>query len=811
LPPRWIWPDNPGASPKPMSSYPDESQHSPEPDRTTRRINHLVLYAVVTLGILLFTIFLVSRAQAPVQTSPVTRTAPANLPAAVGDTPTPVEVTVTPTLRPTFTPRPTGTSTITPTPTQTPTRTLSPSLTPAVPIEENEHYTLQVWTPELASRAMEILEAYPETLSTFARGEDNSGYYASFTFAMLAQREALLRLEAAPQAFDWHWRLAYNQARTGDPAAISTFTRLIAEELNADRVQLVDLYLWGVGQDPPVIIDVIPIDTPVGLLGSSLVKVSAGENGSGFFWLLESPGRFEAYPLTNDFNFIHPTQVNYFLADVTGDGSLEAGIFPARVAGLHRYALPRIFQLERQPPIELDFESPVLAEIGPDFENNWEPVPPGEGEGDLQFISDVFPPCPVTVRHIYEWNGQAFEFLEETYTLNPQPNLLSYCTLVVEHSASVWGVDTTIQLMETLLPIWPPEQTVSGDPFPADALDEWRYRLSIYHALAGDEVQARGYANSILSNPAAVGSRWVAPAQEFLEVYQSPRDIYRACLLTRFCNPRRALEAFVQTLAPEEYSRLGDVLEVAGVQVRSHGFFDFDSDGETERWLLLRHQPGGQLEFWIFVPAQEEVKALFVDFLEHDRPNVAYIESTDDPPLVQVGPEMTIQLIKQGPVKEPVVRQAIQQVVFSADRTLQALDEIEADLLTGGDPAQAREELIDLEGSSFFTCSYLLCPRFFYLLGLSNELAGNEIQAVDAYLELWRRYLGHPLVAVARLKLAGPAIPPGPTITPTPTGIRATPTRTSTSAGPVQTSTPTATSSGLQPSATPTIPVYPYP
>jgi hypothetical protein len=233
------------------------------------------------------------------------------------------------------------------------------------------------------------------------------------------------------------------------------------------------------------------------------------------------------------------------------------------------------------------------------------------------------------------------------------------------------------------------------------------------------------------------------------------------------------------------------------------------------------------LEFWVLVPGTQRVEALFVGFLEHDQPGLVYIEPLDDPPFVQVGTEISFQLVETAPGRDHAIRLDEPPVVFSADRTQQVLDQVEAELLSGGDPSQARVELIDLEGSSFFTCSYLLCPRYFYLLGLSNELAGNEIGAVEAYLELWRRYLGHPLVAGARLKLAGPAIPPGPTITPTRTGTQRTPTRTLLPAS--RTSTPTPTQTGGQPSPThtatlgafsdaqpsptltPTVPGYPYP
>jgi hypothetical protein len=423
----------------------------------------------------------------------------------------------------------------------------------------------------------------------------------------------------------------------------------------------------------------------------------------------------------------------------------------------------------------------------------------------------------VTVSHVYDWNGQAFEFNTARYELNPVPELLSFCSLVVEHSANVWGVETTIQLMETILPTWPPESTVNGDPFPEDALDEWRYRLALYHAMLGNEAQALGYANAITSNPATPDSSWILPAQEFLAAFQTPRDIYRVCLPSRFCDPRFAFQGLVSTLPADDYPRAPEILKEAGVTIRASGFFDFDNDGETERWIVLRHQPGAELEFWILAPIDTGLKALFVDFVESDQLGISYLEPLDEPPVVLIGQELTFRFEKQGANREPSVFHITPQPIFSADRTKLALDQVEAALLSGGDPAQARDELVKIEQSPFFTCSYLLCPRYLYLLGLSHELAGDEQQAVEAYLELWRQYLGHPLVNMARLKLSGPAIPPGPTLTPTRTGTQPTPTRTRTptsTGGGQSTSTPTPTLSaagGSQPTSTPTLTLEPYP
>jgi hypothetical protein len=141
---------------------------------------------------------------------------------------------------------------------------------------------------------------------------------------------------------------------------------------------------------------------------------------------------------------------------------------------------------------------------------------------------------------------------------------------------------------------------------------------------------------------------------------------------------------------------------------------------------------------------------------------------------VQIDPDITFHYIKLDPEEEPVIVLVEPEVIFSSDRTEMDLDNLEEILLTGGDPAFVQEELIVLSKSPHFTCSYLLCPRFLYLLGLASELANDELSAVAAYLDLWRQYPAHPYTIMARFKL-GSTYNPTPTVLPT---ISNTPTHT---------------------------------
>ena len=798
------------------SSSPD--QPSPENGRkfTSQQIILISILGGILLIVLVASILVLTRSQSapeqktsePIEVVLSTQPVPSLTP-----TTTPI-----PTFRSTFTPKPTRTPTISPTSTVTPLPTLLPSLTPAFPSEHNDQYELINWTPELATQLIDLLEVYPETLSGFARGADNQGYYEAFQYAIFSQQEALHRFATAPQARDWLWQLAFNLARTSNPEAGKTYANLITQELNSGQVSLDELYRWGLDRTPQVIIEVIPLDTPSDDLSSNLIKVSAGDNGSSLFWLIEKPNGFVNFPLTSDFNFSQPSSINHFLVNLLGTNNTVVGIYPTIVYDSFNYITPRIFSLDQQPPVELGFESISPPAIGPEFTNNWEPIEPGAGEAVLQFEDVIFAACPVTVNHSYRWVGNVLSFIQASYEIEPDLDLLSYCEVVINHAFNVWGVEPTIQLMETLLPSWPPESTTTGGDYPEDALDEWRFRLSLYHGLLGNWAESTGYANNIISNPASPDSRWIAPAAEFLEIYQVQRDIYKACLPSTHCDPGLAFKSLAATFTPKEYPDLINILENAGVTVSSFGYFDFDNDGNSERWVVIRHYPGTLLELWIMQPNETGISAIFVDTIETDSPRLTYLEPISEPPIVKLDPDTTFQLVKQGPDLEPVVVMVEQEVIFASDRTKLELDYLEVTLFTGGDPAFVQQELLILRTSPHFTCSYLLCPRFLYLLGLANELANDERSAVNAYLELWRDYIDSPFATMARFKLLS-TITPAPTFTPT-TTLTPTPTNTSTVTptlpGTAGTPSPTATDSlpGYPPPVNPTLntpPGYPAP
>ncbi len=201
--------------------------------------------------------------------------------------------------------------------------------------------------------------------------------------------------------------------------------------------------------------------------------------------------------------------------------------------------------------------------------------------------------------------------------------------------------------------------------------------------------------------------------------------------------------------------------------------------------------------------------------MNDNTPGISYLEPITEPPIIVIEPDITFHYIRLGPENEPVIVFVEPEVIYASDRTEQDLDNLEEILLSGGDPAFVQEELIILRESPHFTCSFFLCPRFLYLLGLASELANDDFSAVAAYLDLWRDYPGHPYTIMARFKLET-TFEPTPTPLPTSvvTSIPSIPTAT-----PNTTFTPTAEGypppgyppPGSIPTNTPPPNPYPYP
>lgn len=754
----------------------------------TRQIQFLLTSLIILILLILALVFILAAyptylAPPPTVTptasiTPSPSASPTHTPTATL-TPTATRTRV-PTLTPSITPTPSITATITPSPTPTG----PPTLTPARPLPGNERYSLRAWTPEQANALIELLNDYPNTLLESERGPEGADYYQAFSAAALAQQEALLRFPDAPQAWSWRWGLAYNLARMEDPDAGDAYASALGLALNSGETDLSRLKYWFEEQEPRALLNMAGLDAPAGYNASYLLEVRlkglpGASPGSAFIWLLENDGQYEVLTLSSVFSFVDRPEANLVIGDLTGDGQEDIAIFQAAPPGEFKAPSARALSLDLPEPRELPFPPTQNSfTVGMEFGNTWVIEPAEDGPDRLVFRARVFPACPVTIRRAFQWDGAYMRLVEEEYSVEPAATTLHFCSLVVDHAAQVWGPGPAAGLAAALLPHWPPEADENGRAFPADEQDAWRFRLAVYYALAGSRQAAVEHLNHLRTSPVVPGSRYRVPAEEFLALYEAPQGVYRACTAISACRAASALSLLLQNNSRSAAETI-QYLRDSGVEVIGSSTVDFDGDGQGERWFTVRHRPGEKLELWILAPGPLGLEPLLVGLVDSSAPTFTNISPEDQPPVIWVDSTAAIHLQYDPATGAPYLVNYPLRFEWP-NRFLQGLQAARQALISGIDPSQVRRDLIRLQTDPGLLCApFWTCDPYLYLLGLSNELAGNERAAVDAYLQLWWDYSRSPYTTMARLKLAGEAVLPSvtPTPGPSPTGTR-TPTLT---------------------------------
>lgn len=730
--------------------------------------------------------------------------------------------TITETPEPTRTSQPSLTPSITLIPSQTPTPSLTPTLsgpptlTPANPIKGKD-YSLEEWSPDLADYMVRLMDDYPNSLSGEERGEDDEGYYAAFYYATIAQKEAILRYPDAPQAVFWEWGLAYNLAQIGDPQASEAYGELITQHLNDGDIDVDELKSWFEFQEDRLDLEILELAPIQGYQSSYLIEISGG--GSAFILLLETRSGFRYYVLVENFDFVNDPQFESFAEDLTGDGLEEIVIYPLESNKELTLTPPLVYSTEQIPPTILDFNQATANYlIGMDFSSQWTADTNPMEEKQLTFKTSLFPPCRVVLSRAYYWIDILFDPTDMQYQVIPYPDTLSYCSYIVDHSANFWGPEAAIQIMEPILPDWPPEVDENGDPHPPDAQDEWRYRLGVYHALLGHFGAAVNYFEGIISEPSTQDSRWIAPSELFLSKYTKAEDVYKACLTTEYCDPRLALTFLVENLTLDDYPNALTQLALDGVITTASGEFDFEGIDQEETWFTIRHHELEKLEYWILSPFPEGIEPIFVSVVDSSRPSTSYYEDDSNPPIVLLDNTIAFSIVRVPGSSQPYL--VIPDLPDTyPNRFEEGLQKAMDALFSGANPAIVKADLLLLQENPGLLCKpYWSCDLYYYILGLASELSGDGILSVDSYLYLWWNYSKSPFTTMARLKLEGATLPHYPTPTSTTTltpsmmstPLTITPSLITPSATTVTTPTPVTPYPGPEQSPTPVIP-YPGP
>ncbi|MCX8062898.1 MAG: hypothetical protein N3D16_09990 [Anaerolineales bacterium] len=759
----------------------------------------ILLTSLVFIGLFILTLVFLIVAYpvilAPPPTITPTFTLSPTITPTVTQTPT---ITLTPTR--TLTPRPTLTPSITPTPSrtplpsETPTPPGPPTLTPAVPFGGQANYSLNEWTEDLAVALVDLIQDYPNTLSPSARGENDRNYNNAFTYAVFAQNEALLRFPDSRYAARWRWQQAVNYARLGDAKAGVAFASLIENGLNSHQTTLSQLPQW-ISELPLSMKTILtPLRPPSGLLSAHLLELSG--RGSAFFLVTETSAAFKVYPLLLGFDFSplpitsppssalptkEPPRYKVFRADLTDDSLEEIVIYQANPETVRWISHPSIYDLSKLPPVELSFD-PIRTpfQIGMSYLNHWDVYTNEDGKKVLSFTTRIFPTCPLDLQRDYEWNGLALVPLSTNIKVFPYGETLSYCGLLVEHASNVWDREVAIELIDALLPFWPPATDTEGKPYPPDAKDEWRFRKAVYFAELGNFAAAKKTLEDLLQNPSIASSHWLEAAQNFLQTYRSADDLYRACVTTTYCRAGVVLANLLEQQETQQVNDLLTYLNRIGVVRRSTGYFDFDGDGSKEFWFVVQHRSGEKLEVWALFPSNNRFTALQLEQAENQNPSLSYFDPEAVPPVILLNQRQAFRVFRNPVDRHPYV-QTVELPRYYPDKFKDALAQLEDELFQGEEPSQIYRRLLDLQKFPGLLCrATWSCDRYYYLLGLSAELSNDKSAAVAAYYRLWMDYSKSPFTTMARLKLRSlstPTFTPTPTFTQTPT-LKPSPTTT---------------------------------
>jgi hypothetical protein len=192
---------------------------------------------------------------------------------------------------------------------------------------------------------------------------------------------------------------------------------------------------------------------------------------------------------------------------------------------------------------------------------------------------------------------------------------------------------------------------------------------------------------------------------------------------------------------------------------------------------------------WILATSDQGVEALRVAAVDSNRPSFNFIDPEREPPVVWLDDSIAFIYRKNPITHEPYLIQVPRQFEWP-NRYQEGLDAARQALFDGAAPQKVRQDLLILQDYPGLLCEpTFTCDPYYYLLGLTNELAGFKRDAVEAYHFLWANYSRSPYTIMARFKLSQLVRPTNtPTVTPSPT-----PTLTGTPPTPTALGTPTGT------------------
>jgi len=406
--------------------------------------------------------------------------------------------------------------------------------------------------------------------------------------------------------------------------------------------------------------------------------------------------------------------------------------------------------LRSVPPTQLGFGPQKTGFLHASHGTTAQVMP--NGEISLQILGGVPSGCPAWHTSIFRWNGQWFD--QTKFKISNDVTTHEFCVFTLDEP--YWQRLSEIEKEEILS--WFEREFGDirptgidhrvGEEFAEDAQDEFRYLLAMHHAMLGHFSEAQNLLEKIITTPSVSNSQWLDPALTFLTIYQSPIDLYRACIEVNVkCNPQEAITGVVKLLSAATPSDMLAALDEIGIPILAHGWFDFDDNRLPEKWFITRHQKEDKLELWIISQAGTSIKVMYVDSIDtfepefriHTRLNIGYhFDATTSYIPFTIGSDQVYAFYRRQIDQEPFIVKfdRYEPYVYGQiqSQTIMGGDGSIGYLLSGGDPQELLTQLKALANSPNFEPD----NRYYYHLGLTYELLGDKENAVEAYLLAWQ-------------------------------------------------------------------------
>jgi hypothetical protein len=425
----------------------------------------------------------------------------------------------------------------------------------------------------------------------------------------------------------------------------------------------------------------------------------------------------------------------------------------------------KIYRLDQVPPQLVDI-SPPLFEPNTAF---WS-VDPGSSIPAITFqipVSTLIDaPCRSFLIDLnYTWQNGALKLTKLSPPSLEEMEHNLYCTRLLAYtlrSSQYPANSIMLNAYKDLLDLPFIEKNITEWEFPDFRVEEERFKLAIFLSDHGDEAGANEQIQKIRAGTDTEHAQWREDALGFFTARRSPQALFQFCLESQTCQNFLAINEILSIIPPAQLNEAPTQLEKIGVNVFSSGDYDFDLDGQSEKWLIFKDYGSSCGGFWSITSKAGVVYSRFVGhpclYDESDWRGKIEIKQLG---LYHALPYYQVSINGKETLDSPSLYWPLDQKDPTADYwvSYSQVNIIQNRLLLGQiAPADALAQFETLqkppEKNPFWSTGDQ--PHLLYLIGLCQELTGDKDSAAATYLELWKTYPedAFSLMAYAKLESA---------------------------------------------------------